>query len=87
MRTKTMFVGLKNTQKIRVIVSGVGFYTTVRDVPNICTSEHRSAVEAALVALSTSLSEGKQITGFGTRAAVVDSTMQTKHVDVQVDLA
>lgn len=32
MRTKTVIEGLKNSQKIRVIVKGVAFYTTVYDM-------------------------------------------------------
>lgn len=69
MKTKALYPGIKNSQKIRVILNGVGFYTTVKDIDKICTTQHRMAVDYALVALSQS--KGKS-TGFGRRLGDVD---------------
>ena len=52
MRKPRLIDGLNNSQKIRVIVDGVGFYTTVGDTENICTRKHRMAVQTALMNLS-----------------------------------
>ena len=35
MRTKTLVDGLKNSQKIRVIIDGFGIYTTVGNIFNV----------------------------------------------------
>ena len=85
MRTKVMFPGIKNSQKIRVIVDTVGFYTTVAETASICTTKHFVAVEQALMAISKSLGEGKVITGFGTNVAYAGAG-EASSVAVQVDL-
>lgn len=81
MRTKVIFPGIKNSQKIRVIVDQVGFYTTVAETASICTTRHFVAVEHALMALSKGITEGKKITGFGTNVTSFNDI-----VSVQVDL-
>lgn len=86
MRTKIAFPGIKNSQKIRVMVAGVGFYTRVKDVTNICTSTHRAAVESALLSLSSTIVTGRQISGFGSNVVVYDSKMRGESIAVQVDL-
>ena len=85
MRTKVMFPGVKNSQKIRVIVDGVGFYTRVCEIPNICTTKHMVAVESALVSLSESIKKGDNITGYGSHVEVILDGASTM-VPVQVDI-
>jgi len=48
MRRERLIRGFNNSQKIRVIVNDVGFYTTVGDTENMCTRPHRMAVQMAL---------------------------------------
>ena len=49
---KQVIPGLKNSQRIRVIVDGVGIYMTVRDVAtNFATATHGLAVRMALESL------------------------------------
>ena len=45
MRTKTLIDGLKNSQKIRVIIDGFGIYTTVGSIFNVYA--HHSLKQAA----------------------------------------
>jgi hypothetical protein len=53
MRTKTLIDGLKNSQKIRVIVDGFGIYTTVSGVSSVfATYTHSQAANDALMRLS-----------------------------------
>jgi hypothetical protein len=45
MRTKTLIYGFKNSQKIRVIIDGLGIYMTVGDIAErFATAPHRAAV-------------------------------------------
>jgi hypothetical protein len=45
MRTKTLIYGFKNSQKIRVIIDGLGIYMTVGDIADkFATTKHRAAV-------------------------------------------
>lgn len=87
MRTKVMFPGIKNSQRIRVIVDSVGFYTTVAETASICTTKHYVAVEQALVSLAKGIAEGKNITGFGTTVSYKPADAEVCQVSVQVDLA
>jgi ABC-type thiamine transport system substrate-binding protein len=53
MRTTTLFKTIKNSQKIRVIMNGVGIYTTVKDMRNtFATTNHGLAAESVLFCLS-----------------------------------
>jgi len=54
MRTKVIFDGLKNSQKIRVIINGVIVYTTIKGVlfDLFGNTEQRAAVCDALLELS-----------------------------------
>ena len=82
MRIQRRVAGLNNSQKIRVIVDGVGLYTTVGDTDKICTTKHRAAVHVALMNLVDDRRKfGKQRVGFGFN---YDFRGQT--VSVQVDL-
>ena len=48
MRRPQLIRGFNNSQKIRVIVNNVGFYTTVGGTEDLCTRPHRMAVQIAL---------------------------------------
>ena len=75
MRTKQLYVGINNSQKIRVILNGVGIYTTVAGTQSIfATTDHRVAVEAGLSKIS---SNGGLISGYASR---------WNGIDFQVDL-
>jgi hypothetical protein len=75
MRTKQLYPGIGNSQKIRVILNGVGIYTTVAATQSIfATTNHRLAVESALSKIS---SNGGLISGYSSR---------WNGIDFQVDL-
>jgi hypothetical protein len=81
MRTKQLFAGLNNRQKIRFMVNGFGMYCRVQDVVNICSKEHRVPVWIALDRLGNENYVNKKlhrplITGY---ASTIDG------VEVQVD--
>ena len=88
MRTKRWVDGLNNSQKIRVICNGVGFYTTVKGAFDMAFHDQRVAVTSALVSLGCDqhLPEGKRPTGFGTQMKVYNGQGEQVQVDVQVDL-
>jgi hypothetical protein len=88
MRTKRLITGLDNSQKIRVIVNGVGFYTTVRGAFDMCFHSQRIAVTSALTSLGfdQSLPADRRPSGFGTRMSVYDHDSKRVEIDVQVDL-
>jgi len=82
MRTKAIVTGLKNSQKIRVIIDGVGIYMTVKDTDHIfATTKHREAVMFTLHLIAK-----EKITGMGHRTTHYDDHMNCAQVDVQVDL-
>lgn len=81
MRTKQIVPGLKNSQKIRVIVDGVGFYTTVRGTEEMCFTGQRIAVQAVLYSLA---SQGVQ--GMATTKRVYTERQTTEEYEIQVDL-
>ena len=86
MRTKALYSGIKNSQKIRIMIDGFGIYTTVANIPNICTTTHRTAIESAMLSLASSIVTGKKITGFGSGITVYNGKMESVRHDVQVDL-
>jgi hypothetical protein len=81
MRTTTIIEGIKDSQKIRVIINGVGFYTTVKGVDDICFSTPRTLVYKALHEIAGS----PKIKGFASRGTIVINGKPTE-VDYQVDL-
>ena len=88
MRSKRWIDGLNNSQKIRVICNGVGFYTTVRGAFDMCIHEQRVAVTSALSSLGSSqyLPEDQRPMGFATRVKCFGHEGKEVSVDVQVDL-
>ena len=88
MRQRRMIEGLNNSQRIRVIVDGVGFYTTIADTSDICTRRHRLAVQTALMNLGydrrmAEVRHSDMPVGFGFNYAVPN---EAGMVSVQVDL-
>ena len=83
MRKPRMITGFNNSQRIRVIVDGVGFYTTIAGTSDICTRPHRMAVQTALMNLHVN---GR--TGFGFNYNYYEGTTDNNAclVSVQVDL-
>jgi hypothetical protein len=89
MRTKRFIDGLNNSQKIRVIVDGVGFHTTVAGAFNMVFSSQQKAVTMAL--LSLGLSQGNPfkndpVTGIARTYTVYGEDDKKVDVNVQVDL-
>lgn len=76
MRTKRIYANIKNSQKIRVILNGVGIYTTVSETEYLFGNrDHYLAVGRALEEISN---ECGDIMGFAYRTP--------SGIDVQVDL-
>ena len=83
MRRPQLISGFNNSQRIRVIVDGVGFYTTVGGTSDIMTRQHRMAVQTALMNLHANGG-----TGFGFDYQYYEGVPgnNSKIVPVQVDL-
>ena len=81
MRAKRLIQGLNNSQKIRVIVDGVGFVTTVQDVESMPFVSQRIAVHSVLMSIGL---EGLQ--GLATRQRVYTESQTHQEYQVQVDL-
>ncbi len=88
MRTKRYIDGLNNSQKIRVIVNGVGFYTTVRGAFDMAFTSQKNAVTMALltIGLSQNGPAKDRITGLARTFNVYDESGKKIDVVVQVDL-
>jgi hypothetical protein len=79
MRTKQIIQGLNNSQRIRVILNGVGFVTTVQEANNMPFVSQNTAVYVALNRMDKS-------TGIATTVTVYNHKMEREQFDVQVDL-
>jgi hypothetical protein len=87
MRKSQVIKGFNNSQKIRVIVEGVGIYMTVGEiVTRFATTPHYQAVEQTLHLMALHLKAGEKCGGIGHRIRVYDYNMNPHSVDVQVDL-
>ena len=87
MRTKRLIPYFNNSQKIRVIVDGIGLYTTVGQVETMfATTNHRAATCIALQTLGIDRIKNNTITGIGTSVKLYDHAMQARSIPVQVDL-
>lgn len=88
MRTQRLIDGFNNSQKIRVIVDNVGFYTTVGGTQDICTTKHRTATHMALMNLANSrytakVQRNKEIpVGFGFNYTDAEGTVTSVQVDL-----
>ena len=81
MRQKRIIEGLNNSQKIRVIVNGVGFYTTVMGMTQMCFTSQRVAVWQALERIAQ-----EKIVGFASSTTFYNEKMEQERIDFQVDL-
>jgi hypothetical protein len=81
MRSKRLIMGLNNSQKIRVILDGVGFSTTVQDVDNMPFVSQRMAVHGVLMSLGVSGDKGLATTQY-----VYGDRGVREEYQVQVDL-
>ncbi len=86
MRRSQVIKGLNNSQKVRVIVNGVGFYTTVEGATEMPFTEQRIAVWNALQYVSDRRKAGETITGYCSRTSLYNSKDERVDVDFQVDL-
>lgn len=86
MRVSQIVRGLNNSQKIRIIVNGVGFYTTVEGMTQMCFAEQRIAVWNALQYIADRLKSKEKITGYASRQSYYDNKNELVDVDFQVDL-
>jgi len=85
MRTKQWISGLNNNQRIRAIVNGVGFITTVKDALSGPFNTQTNAMYSALMSLSYAKQQDNA-TGIGRRFKVYDNKMHYIEYDIQVDL-
>jgi hypothetical protein len=81
MKRKQIIQGLKNSQRIRVIVDGVGFITTVQDAIEMPFTDQRAAVWNALEVIGR-----EKIQGYGGQSRVYDYKMIAKIVNFQINL-
>ena len=81
MRRKQIIQGLNNSQRIRVIVNGVGFNTTVQDATEMPFTDQRVAVWNALEVIGR-----EKIQGFGGQTTIYDAKMKTVVISTQVNL-
>jgi hypothetical protein len=81
-RRATVVKGFKNSQKIRIIVNGVGLYTTVGDTDSIfSTTSHRQAVQHTL-----NLMVAEKCGGISHTVTMYDHKLNRSQVECQVDL-
>lgn len=82
MRKMAVIKGFKNSQKIRVIIDGVGIYMTVGEtVDTFATVSHYQAVEQTLHMMAR-----EKCGGISHRLGIYDYKMNKITVDIQVDL-
>ena len=81
MRAKRLIPGLNNNQKIRVIIDGVGFLSTVKDVESMPFVSQRIAVQSVLMSMGA-----QGVLGMATTQRVYTERQTTEEYQVQVDL-
>jgi len=84
MRRPQLIKGLNNSQRIRVIVDGVGFYTTVEGAFDMPFTGQRMAVVHALGQIAKTSHTDQKITGFASRG--IDGQNQFTDIEFQVDI-
>lgn len=85
MKTKRFVTGLNNGQKVRVIVDGVGFVTTVAGVFDMPIRTQRVATTMALNSLGLSQGGAVAITGIARTYDLYDHDGNPVNINVQVD--
>jgi hypothetical protein len=94
MRTKRFIDGLNNSQKIRVIVNGIGFHTTVEGAFNMAFRSQQLAVTQVLQSIGWNrralkgrvVDLSNTMTGLATRVRVYGEDDKLVEFDVQIDL-
>jgi hypothetical protein len=94
MRTKRFIDGLNNSQKIRVIVNGIGFHTTVEGAFNMAFRSQQMAVTQVLQSIGWNrralkgrvVDLSNTMTGLATRVRVYGEDDKLVEFDVQIDL-
>lgn len=86
MRKKRIIEGLNNSQKIRVILNGIGFHTTVEGMTEMPFTTQRVAIWNALDYISRENRLGRKINGYGSSTTFYDSKMRPERFEFQVDL-
>ncbi len=81
MRMKRIVAGLNNTQKVRVIVDGIGFVTDVYGVTEMPFTSQRASVWQVLEQMVA-----KGTKGMATRITYYDNAMKAGTHEIQVDL-
>ena len=82
MRTKQIIEGLNNTQKVRVILDGVGFYMQVKDLLDAFVfTEQRVAIWTTIERCVR-----ERVKGLAISTSFYDNKMQRKEIQIQVDL-
>lgn len=81
MRMRQIIKGLNNSQKIRVIVNGVGFETTVEGMTRMTFTSQKVAVWSALDRIAS-----EKISGFASSSTFYNEKMERERIDFQVDL-
>jgi len=81
MRKKQIIKGLKNSQKIRVIVNGVGFYTTVEGATEMCFTDQRVTIWNALEVIGR-----EKLEGYGGSNRVYNEKMIPVTIGFQINL-
>jgi hypothetical protein len=83
MRRRQVIKGFKNSQRIRVILDGIGFNSTVQDALEGPFTIQNTVIQ---VALEKMINGSPKSTGFVTRVTTYDSKMRSKDFDIQIDL-
>jgi hypothetical protein len=83
MRRRQVIKGFKNSQRIRVILDGVGFNSTVQDALEGPFTIQNTVIQ---IALEKMINGSPKSTGFATRVTTYDSKMRAKDFDIQIDL-
>jgi hypothetical protein len=94
MRTKRFIDGLNNSQKIHVIVNGIGFHTTVEGAFNMAFRSQQLAVTQVLQSIGWNrralkgrvVDLSNTMTGLATRVRVYGEDDKLVEFDVQIDL-
>lgn len=83
MRRRQVIKGFKNSQRIRVILDGIGFNSTVQDALEGPFTIQNTVIQ---IALEKMVNGSPKSTGFATRVTTYDSKMRAKDFDIQIDL-
>jgi hypothetical protein len=89
MRTKTLIHGFKNSQKIRVMIDGLGLYMTIGDLADrFVTTHHRVAVWLTTERLAGERETARRLHGWSGVPSSLSQriTVDSREFDVQIDV-